>query len=125
MTNHSSYCEKSNKIYYVFVLAAIIVVLLVIIYTIFLDNFGEISGAISGWVTTYFGWYYMILVTVIVFFCIFLIFSPIGKLKLGLPDDEPEFSTISWITMLFSAGMGIGLVFYGAGEPMAHFMASP
>src|SRR5699024_11241449 len=104
MTNHSSSSEKSNKISYVFVFAAIIVGLLVIIGAIFPDKFGEISGAISGWVTTYFGWYYMILVTVIVFFCIFLIFSPIGKLKLGLPDDEPEFSTISWITMLFSAG---------------------
>jgi glycine betaine transporter len=125
MTNHSSSSEKSNKISYVFVFAAIIVGLLVIIGAIFPDKFGEISGAISGWVTTYFGWYYMILVTVIVFFCIFLIFSPIGKLKLGLPDDEPEFSTISWITMLFSAGMGIGLVFYGAGEPMAHFMSPP
>ena len=56
----------------------------------------------------------MILTTVIVFFCIFLIFSPIGKLKLGKPNDKPEFNTVSWFAMLFSAGMGIGLVFYGA-----------
>lgn len=125
MTNHSASSEKSKKISYVFVFAAVIVGLLVIIGAIFPNQFGEISGAISGWVTTYFGWYYMILVTVIVFFSAFLVFSPIGKLKLGQPDDEPEFSTISWITMLFSAGMGIGLVFYGAGEPMAHFMSPP
>ena len=57
------------------------------------------------------------------FFCIFLIFSPIGKLKLGKPNDKPEFNTISWFAMLFSAGMGIGLVFYGAAEPMADFAA--
>lgn len=71
------------------------------------------------------GWYYLILTTFIVFFCIFLIFSPIGKLKLGKPNDKPEFNTISWFAMLFSAGMGIGLVFYGAAEPMADFAAPP
>ncbi len=125
MTNHSTSSEKSNKISYVFVFSAIIIGLLVIIGAIFPDQFGEISGALSAWVTEYFGWYYMILVTSIVLFCIFLVFSPIGKLKLGQPDDVPEFNTVSWITMLFSAGMGIGLVFYGAGEPMAHFMAPP
>lgn len=117
--------KDTGKISYVFLYSAIIVGLLVIIGAVFPDRFGEISGNISGWVTEYFGWYYMILVTVIVFFCVFLIFSPIGKLKLGKPDDEPEFKTISWLTMLFSAGMGIGLVFYGAGEPMAHFMTPP
>lgn len=60
-----------------------------------------------------------------VFFCIFLIFSPIGKLKLGKPNDKPEFNTISWFAMLFSAGMGIGLVFYGAAEPMGDFIEPP
>lgn len=125
MTNHSTSFEKSNKISYVFIFSAIAIGLLVIIGAVFPDQFGEVSGNISAWVTKYFGWYYMILVTSIVLFCIFLVFSPIGKLKLGQPDDVPEFHTVSWITMLFSAGMGIGLVFYGAGEPMAHFMAPP
>ena len=77
------------------------------------------------WITEKLGWYYLILTTIIVFFCIFLIFSPIGKLKLGKPNDKPEFNTISWFAMLFSAGMGIGLVFYGAAEPMAHFATPP
>ena len=54
-----------------------------------------------------------------------LIFSPIGKLKLGKPNDKPEFNTVSWFAMLFSAGMGIGLVFYGAAEPMADFASPP
>src|SRR5699024_12359594 len=102
--------------------SAIVIGLLVVTGAIFPNEFGDISSKISGWVTEYFGWYYMILVTVIVLFCIFLVFSPIGKLKLGQPDDVPEFNTVSWITMLLRAGMGIGLVFYGAGEPMAHFM---
>lgn len=51
--------------------------------------------------------------------------SPIGKLKLGKPHDKPEFKTVSWLTMLFSAGMGIGLVFYGTAEPISHYLAPP
>lgn len=89
------------------------------------DQFGSVSSALSGWVTAKFGWYYMILATLLVFFCVFLILSPIGKLKLGKPEDEPEFHTVSWIAMLFSAGMGIGLVFYGATEPISHYIAPP
>ncbi|MBW3108851.1 BCCT family transporter, partial [Mammaliicoccus sciuri] len=82
-------------------------------------------GNISAWISKYFGWYYMIITIGMVFFCVFIIFSPIGKLKLGRPHDKPEFNTISWFAMLFSAGMGIGLVFYGAAEPMSHFVSPP
>src|SRR5699024_426678 len=89
------------------------------------DKFGSITGSISAWITDKFGWYYMITMTFIVLFCLFLVFSPIGKLKLGKPNDEPEFITISWLAMLLSAGMGIGLVFYGAAEPISHFMTPP
>ena len=117
--------EKPQKISYVFLYAGIIIGLLVIVGAIFPNQFGDVTGTLSNWVTDYFGWYYMILVTIIVLFSIFLIFSPIGKLKLGKPDDEPEFRTVSWIAMLFSAGMGIGLVFYGAGEPISHYLAPP
>ncbi|WP_245340908.1 BCCT family transporter, partial [Staphylococcus sp. GDK8D82P] len=70
-------------------------------------------------------WYYMVIVALMIFFCVFLIFSPIGKLKLGKPEDKPEFNTISWFAMLFSAGMGIGLVFWGAAEPISHFVSPP
>ncbi|MEJ7520444.1 BCCT family transporter, partial [Staphylococcus saprophyticus] len=62
----------------------------------------------------------MLLISIILIFCITLIFHPIGKLKLGKPDDKPEFNTISWLTMLFSAGMGIGLVFWTTAEPISH-----
>ena len=67
----------------------------------------------------------MLLISIILIFCITLIFHPIGKLKLGKPDDKPEFNTISWLTMLFSAGMGIGLVFYGSSEPISHYLSPP
>src|SRR5699024_1715626 len=75
------------------------------------------------WISVHVGWYYMIITTAFVFFSVFLLLSPIGKLKLGKPDEKPEFNTFSWLAMLFSAGMGIGLVFWGASEPMSHMMS--
>ena len=117
--------DRKRTISNVFTYSAIIVGILVILGAAFPNQFGDISGSISAWVTEYFGWYYMILTTLLVFFCVFLMLSPIGKLKLGKPDDKPEFRTISWFAMLFSAGMGIGLVFYGASEPVSHFISPP
>src|SRR5699024_574885 len=58
-------------------------------------------------------------------FSIFLIFSKYGKIKLGKSGDEPEYSYITWLEMLFSAGMGIGLVFWGAAEPISHLHEPP
>ncbi len=109
----------------VFLISAIIVFAIVLVGVFIPTQFGEFTNTIKLWITDKLGWYYLILTTIIVFFCIFLIFSPIGKLKLGRPHDKPEFNTISWFAMLFSAGMGIGLVFYGAAEPISHFAAPP
>lgn len=117
--------QPNRKISNVFIYGVIIIGVVVILGALFPDSFGEISGTISAWITDYFGWYYMILTTLLVFFCVFLLLSPIGKLKLGKPDEKPEFNTVSWLAMLFSAGMGIGLVFYGASEPMSHYVAPP
>ncbi|MFD1389315.1 BCCT family transporter [Oceanobacillus sp. FSL W7-1293] len=121
MSKISSKRKMSN----VFLYASIVIGILVILGAVFPEGFGNIAGNLSGWITEYFGWYYMILTTILVFFCIFLIFSPIGTLKLGKPKDKPEFNTVSWLAMLFSAGMGIGLVFYGASEPVSHYLAPP
>jgi glycine betaine transporter len=109
----------------VFIYSAIIVGIVVLLGAVFPDRFGDVTGIIGDWITQTFGWYYMTIFTLILFFIVFLCFSPIGKLTLGKPNDKPEFRTISWLTMLFSAGMGIGLVFYGAAEPISHFIAPP
>ncbi|MCR1796756.1 glycine betaine uptake BCCT transporter [Staphylococcus warneri] len=124
--NSSSSNEKNvKKISPVFIYSAIIAAIVVLIGAIFPTQFDSVTNEVKMWITDKLGWYYLILTTIIVFFCIFLIFSPIGKLKLGKPNDKPEFNTISWFAMLFSAGMGIGLVFYGAAEPMSHFASPP
>src|SRR5699024_9289763 len=80
---------------------------------------------IMNYVSTHFGWYYLIVVSLLVIFCFYLIFSPYGKIKLGRKDDKPEFSYPSWFAMLFSAGMGIGLVFYGIAEPLSNYITDP
>ncbi|EGA91191.1 glycine betaine transporter [Planococcus donghaensis MPA1U2] len=77
---------------------------------------GEWTSAISST----FGWYYLLTVFLILTFCVYLIFSRFANLKLGKPGDKPEFSLISWFAMLFSAGMGMGLVFWTTAEPISH-----
>lgn len=68
-----------------------------------------------------FSWYYVLIAAFFVAFALWLGFSRFGDIKLGKDDDKPEFSMISWISFLFAAGMEIGLVFYGAAEPLSHF----
>ncbi|EJA1948935.1 BCCT family transporter [Staphylococcus pseudintermedius] len=123
--NSSTPEPNGKKFSPVFLVSAIIVFAIVLIGVFIPTQFGEFTNTIKLWITDKLGWYYLILTTIIVFFCIFLIFSPIGKLKLGRPNDKPEFNTVSWFAMLFSVGMGIGLVFYGAAEPISHFASPP
>ena len=68
-----------------------------------------------------FSWYYVLITAFFVAFALWLGFSRFGDIKLGKDDDKPEFSMIAWISFLFAAGMGIGLVFYGVAEPLSHF----
>jgi len=66
-------------------------------------------------------WFIMLVSSLIVITVLALAFSPLGKIRLGADDERPEFSTVSWLTMLFAAGMGVGLLFYGSAEPLTHF----
>ncbi|MEN2467016.1 BCCT family transporter [Ornithinibacillus sp. JPR2-1] len=109
----------------VFWISLAIVLVLVVFGVVSPSTFEKITNNIQAFITTSFGWYYLILVTIIVLFCVFLIFSPVGAIKLGKPEDKPAFSKPTWFAMLFSAGMGIGLVFWGAAEPLSHFMDPP
>ena len=105
---------------------ALALVLLAVGYGAFApDNFAEVTGNIEGFLTTSFGWYYLLIVSIMVLFCLFFLISPMGQIKLGKDTDKPEFSFGTWIAMLFSAGMGIGLVFWGAAEPLSHFAIDP
>ncbi|TWT00177.1 BCCT family transporter [Planomicrobium sp. CPCC 101079] len=89
------------------------------------ENFAEVTGNIEAFLTSSFGWYYLLIVSIMVLFCLFFLVSPMGQIKLGKDTDKPEFSFGTWIAMLFSAGMGIGLVFWGAAEPLSHYAIDP
>lgn len=88
-------------------------------------QFGNVTFAIFEGLSKYCGWWYLLATNIFVIFAIFLACSRFGKLTLGKADEKPEFSTLSWFAMLFGAGHGVGLVFYGVGEPLAHFLALP
>ncbi len=76
-------------------------------------------------VSTGFGWLYVMAVAFFVAFALWLLFSRFSSIRLGDDDERPEFSRLTWFSMLFSAGMGIGLVFYGVAEPMLHYANPP
>src|SRR5690606_30696917 len=71
------------------------------------------------------GWMYLLVVFLVLVFLLYLAFSRFGNLRIGGDDAEPEFSRASWLSMLFAAGMGIGLVFWGAAEPVSHLVKPP
>src|SRR3712207_381607 len=86
---------------------------------------GSASGSALTWITGNLGWLFVLLASAFVLFVIWLAASKYGRIPLGRDDERPEFRTISWIAMMFSAGMGIGLMFFGVAEPLSHFVAPP
>ncbi|MFF2349661.1 BCCT family transporter [Kitasatospora sp. NPDC058115] len=87
------------------------------------DSLGRTSSTALGWVLHNFGWLFVAAADVFLVLTVVLAFSRFGRIRLGRDDDEPEFSTTAWVAMMFSAGMGIGLMFYGVGEPLQLFAA--
>lgn len=83
------------------------------------------SGSAQSWVITNTGWFFVLASSFFVIFVLWLAASKYGKIPLGADDEKPEFKTISWIAMMFSAGMGIGLMFFGVAEPLQHYAAPP
>jgi glycine betaine transporter len=109
----------------VFYISVVILALLVLVGVTMPTTLESVTGSLQTYITDTFGWYYLIVVTLFVAVCLYLLVSPIGRIKLGKQEDKPEFSRSTWLAMLFSAGMGIGLVFYGTAEPISHYAISP
>ncbi|WP_296943190.1 BCCT family transporter [uncultured Massilia sp.] len=101
-------------------------ILLVVLWGIVApDSMATVFDSALVALTRNFGWFYLWVVLGLVLFAAFVAFSRYGELKLGGEDDEPEFSIGSWFAMLFAAGMGIGLVFWGVAEPLSHYGTPP
>ncbi|QCU78312.1 BCCT family transporter [Citricoccus sp. SGAir0253] len=88
-------------------------------------SLGSFAGDALGWVLTHTGWLFVIAASVFTLFILVVAASRFGRITLGRDDERPEFRTVSWISMMFATGMGIGLVFYGVGEPLFFYMAPP
>ncbi|WP_165164443.1 BCCT family transporter [Corynebacterium qintianiae] len=85
------------------------------------DSFAAFANASFNWVIENVGWAFVLFGTIFVGFVLVIAFSNFGTIRLGSADEQPEFSTVSWIAMMFAAGMGIGLMFYGASEPLSMY----
>ena len=81
-------------------------------------------GAMRPYLTSTFDWFFLGAANIFVIFCLLLIVLPVGRVRLGGADATPDYSYIGWFAMLFAAGMGIGLMFYGVSEPLSHFATS-
>jgi glycine betaine transporter len=119
--------NKVSKVFYISVIISILFIIWGVIPDTILPegNLENVTSNLQSVIVENFGWFYLISASFFLFFSLFLIFSKYGKIKLGKPNDEPEYSYLTWFAMLFSAGMGIGLVFWGAAEPLSHFHNPP
>ncbi|NNG03981.1 MAG: BCCT family transporter [Inquilinus sp.] len=108
----------------VFFVSGIVIVGFVIFTLMFQESSASFFGWLRPWLTSTFDWVFMIAGNIFVLFCLFLIVSPMGKIRLGGVDAKPDYSYTGWFAMLFAAGMGIGLMFFGVSEPISHFSSS-
>jgi choline/carnitine/betaine transport len=109
----------------VFGVTAAIAILFLIWGFVSTDSLASVSSDSLSWTMRNTGWLFVLTSSAFVVFVLWLALSRYGNIPLGRDDEEPEFRTISWISMMFSAGMGIGLMFYGVSEPVSHFVNPP
>lgn len=89
------------------------------------DSLSATSTTALNWVMEYTGWLFMVLASLFVVFVLWLALGKFGNIPLGKDGEKPEFRTVSWVAMMFAAGMGIGLMFYGVAEPLYHYISPP
>ncbi|UPK41298.1 glycine betaine uptake BCCT transporter [Paenibacillus pabuli] len=109
----------------VFTITIMIVALFAIWGAVAPDQLADVANVAYNFSIHNFGWFYLLATLFFLIFAFYLAFSRFGSIRLGNEDDEPEYSTVSWLSMLFSAGMGIGLVFWGVAEPLSHYLSAP
>ena len=108
----------------VFLISGVSIVLFVFYALALPEQASAIFGWLRPWMTSTFDFFFLGAANIFVIFCLLLIVLPLGNVRLGGKDATPDYSYIGWFAMLFAAGMGIGLMFYGVSEPMSHFSTS-
>ncbi|MBH3439545.1 BCCT family transporter [Pseudomonas luteola] len=105
--------------------STLLILILVIYASAFHESAQNVFGLIQSWIITNVSWFYILAVALILLTVVFLGVSRYGDIKLGPDHSEPDYSSTTWFAMLFSAGMGIGLMFFGVAEPVMHFLSPP
>lgn len=110
----------------VFWYAVVICIAIVLWGSLAPDQLNDLTVVATSFIYDHFGWFYIFVIVAMIGFCIYMMFSRFGKVKLGKENDTPDFSLLAWFAMLFSAGMGIGLMFFTTAETISHaFINSP
>ncbi|WP_440464116.1 BCCT family transporter [Psychrobacter sp. ASPA161_6] len=109
----------------VFLTSAILILAFIIFGVLFNEQAEVVFNQAKAFVSLRFGWFFIVVVNLTLVMSIYMIFSRYGDIRLGHQNERPEYNLVSWIGMLFSAGIGIGLLYWGTAEPLYHFMAPP
>jgi glycine betaine transporter len=119
--------QHVSRVFYISIAFALLFIIWGMISKDVLPNWNlkDVTDNVQGFIVDKFGWFYLLSATTFLVFAIFLIVSKYGNIVLGKDGDKPEYSYMTWFAMLFSAGMGIGLVFWGVAEPISHFHNPP
>jgi BCCT family betaine/carnitine transporter len=108
----------------VFAISALAVIAFVVLTLSFQEQAEPLFNGVKNWLTTNLGWFFISAANIFVVICLVLVVSPLGRVRLGGTEATPDFGYVGWFSMLFAAGMGIGLMFYGVSEPLTHFSTS-
>ena len=109
----------------VFISSVVLITVFVLICTFYLKQFSSTANEIQIWIANYTGWFFVLTVNLILGYLLFLLLSVYGGVRLGGVNAKPDYSRACWFAMLFSAGMGIGLMFYSVAEPIFHLSSPP
>ena len=109
----------------VFSISAAVIFVLVVIGASIPEEFGAVAETLYNFTTKSFGWFFLLAVFLVIVFLAGLAISKYGAIRIGGDDERPDYPFFTWIGMLFSAGFGVGLVFWGVAEPMSHYFTSP
>lgn len=117
--------EERENMNFNLILSLTITLAFLVVSFIYRNSMMEVSEQVKGYITKNLGWFFVLLSTGAVIYLAYLAFSRFGDVVLGDPKERPEFGDISWYSMLFSAGMGVGILFWGAAEPLTHYLNNP
>lgn len=122
-SNKSSWFANINPNVFISTVAIIAIFLALVVFAP--NSFELLTQKMNQWIIHSFSWFYVLSVAVFLIMLIYIALSGMGEIKLGPDHSQPKYGNASWFAMLFTAGMGIGLMFFGVAEPVMHYVTPP